>query len=56
MNILLLIFFGIAAVGLVVFLVRLNNKDEKVFEEEMNKDFPKSKEEEGDGDIETVIK
>jgi hypothetical protein len=56
MNILFLIFFGIAVIALIVFLVRRNNKDEKVFEGEMNKDYPISKEEKGDGDIETVIK
>ncbi len=56
MNWLFLILFGIAAIALIVFLVKRNNKDEKVFEDQMNNDYHKSKEEEGDTEIDEVMK
>ncbi len=51
-----LILFGIAVIGLIVFLVRRNQKDEKKFEQQMNDDFHKSKDEEGDTEIDEVMK
>jgi hypothetical protein len=56
MNVPFLIFFGIAVVALIVFLVRRNNKDEEVFEDQMNNDYHKSKDEEGDAEIDEVMK
>jgi hypothetical protein len=56
MNLPFLIIFGIAAIALIIFLVRRNNKDEKVFEDQMNNDYHKSKEEEGDAEIDEVMK
>lgn len=56
MNWLFLILFGIAAIVLIVFLIKRNNKDEKVFEDQMNNDYHKSKEEEGDAEIDEVMK
>ena len=51
-----LILFGIAVIGLIVFLVSRNQKDEKKFEQQMNDDYHKTKDEEGDTDIEEVVK
>jgi Tfp pilus assembly protein PilF len=42
--------------ALIVFLVRRNQKDEKKFEDQLKNDFPKSKEEEGDAEIDEVMK
>lgn len=56
MNWPLLIVFGIAAVALIVFLVWRNQKDEKQYENQLKNDFPKSKDEEGDTEIEDVMK
>jgi hypothetical protein len=52
MNWPFLVLFGLAAVALIVFLVRRNQKDEKKFEKQLNEDYPKSKDEEGDAAIE----
>lgn len=56
MNWFILIPVGIALIALVTFLVMRNQKDEKEFEEQMNNDYPKSKDEEGDVDAEEIIK
>ncbi len=56
MNWLLIIPFGIAVIALIVFLVRRNIKDEKEFEEQLKNDYHKTKDEEGDADIEEVTK
>lgn len=48
MNWPFLVLFGLAAVALIVFLVRRNQKDEKKFEKQLNEDYHKSKDEEGD--------
>lgn len=55
MNWLFLIFFAIAIAALIVFLVRRNLKDEKQFEKQVNNDYHKTKEEEGDIDTEEII-
>ncbi len=56
MNWLFLIIFSIAVIALIVFLVIRNRKDEKVFEEQINNDYPKPKTEEGDAPIEEALK
>ena len=56
MNWPFLIIFGIAVIVLIVFLVVRNRKDEKVFEEQINNDYPKPKAEEGDLPIEEALK
>lgn len=56
MNWLFLIFFGIAVVALIIFLVRRNVKDEKQFEEQLNNDYHKTKDEEADTDTEEIPK
>lgn len=56
MNIPLLIVIGIAAVALVVFLIMRNQKDEKEFERQLNNDYRKTKDEEGDIDTEEKTK
>jgi uncharacterized membrane-anchored protein YhcB (DUF1043 family) len=56
MNWFILIIFGIAVTALIVFLVKRNIKDEKVFEDQLKNDFHKSKDEEGDVEIDEVLK
>jgi len=56
MNWIILILFGIAAIALVVFLVMRNLKDKKEFEEQLNNDYRKAKDEEGDTDTEEIVK
>jgi FtsZ-interacting cell division protein ZipA len=56
MNITILILFGIAAIALVVFLVVRNQKDKNKLEDQLNNDFRKSKDEEGDVEIDEVMK
>lgn len=56
MNWIILILFAIAAIALVVFLVMRNLKDKKEFEEQLNNDYHKAKDEEGDTDTEEIVK
>ena len=56
MNWPVLILFGIAAIALIVFLVVRNQKDEKKLEDQLNNDYHKTKDEEGDTETEEVIK
>ena len=56
MNWPVLILFGIAAIALIVFLVRRNIKDEKQLEEKIKQDYHKSKDEEGDAEVDNVLK
>ena len=56
MNPLLLIFIGIAAIALIVFLMIRNLKDKKQFEHDLNNDLPKNKKGEGDIEIDEVMK
>lgn len=56
MNWIILILFGIAVIALVVFLVMRNLKDKKEFEEQLNNDYRKTKDEEGDIDTEEIVK
>ena len=56
MNWPLLIIFGIAAIALIVFLVIRNQKDEKEFESQIKNDYRKTKDEEGDVEIDEKMK
>ena len=56
MNWLLLVFVGIAVVALIVFLVIRNVKDKKQFEEQLNNDYHKTINEEGETDAEEIPK
>lgn len=55
MNWPFLILFGIAVIALIVFLIVRNVKDEKIFEDQLNNDYTKSKEE-GDAPTEDALK
>ena len=56
MNWFVLIPVGTVLIALVTFLVMRNVKDERKFEQQLNDDYPKSKEEEGDTDFEESMK
>lgn len=56
MNWTVIIIVGIALLILVVFLVRRNMKDEKEFENQQKNDYHKTKDEEGDTEIDEVMK
>jgi FtsZ-interacting cell division protein ZipA len=55
MNWTVIVIVGIALIALIVFLVRRNAKDEKEFEQQQNNDYHKTKDEEGDIDIEEKL-
>jgi large-conductance mechanosensitive channel len=54
MNWNILIPVGVVLVALIVFMVLRNIKDEKKFEKQLNEDYHKSKDEEGDAEIDEV--
>jgi hypothetical protein len=54
MNWTVLILFGIGAIALIVFLIVRNQKDEKVFEDQIKNDYHKTKDEEDDTEIDEV--
>lgn len=56
MNWPIIIGAGILAIALIVFLVRQNNKDKRQLEEKIKKDYRHSKDEEGDAEIDEVMK
>jgi hypothetical protein len=56
MNWAVLIIVGIAAFTLLIFLIKRNQKDKKEFERQLNEDYPKAKDEEGDTDPEEFPK
>ena len=56
MNWYILIPFGIAAIVLIIFLVRRNQKDEKDFEKQLKDDYPKPDDENNDVEVEEVTK
>ena len=56
MNWLLIIVFAVAAISLIAFLVVRNQKDEKEFENQLKNDYRKTKDEEGDIEIDKTIK
>ena len=51
MNLPVLIFVGIAAVLFIAFLVIRNQKDKKEVIDQIKSDYPKSKDEEGEADV-----
>ena len=55
MNWFILIPFAAAVVILIVFLVRRNVKDERSVEDQLTNDYRKTKDEEGDIDIERTV-
>jgi hypothetical protein len=56
MNWPVLIIVGIAALALIIYLIVRNQKDEKSFEEKLKQDYHKSKDEEGDVEIDEKMK
>jgi hypothetical protein len=56
MNWLILIPVGVALVALIIFLIKRNQKDEAVFEEQLNNNYAKPKEDENDTDSEELTK
>ena len=56
MNWPLIIIFGIAAIVLIVFLVVRNQKDEREFENKLINDYRKTKDEEGEIEIDEAMK
>ena len=51
MNLPVLIFVGIAALLFIILLVIRNQKDKKEVIDQIKNDYPKSKDEEGDADV-----
>lgn len=47
---------GFTLIALLSFLIVRNYKDEEEVEQQLNEDYPKSKEEEGDIDAEELVK
>lgn len=56
MNWYILIPFGIAAIALIVFLVKRNQKDEKQFEQQLKDDYQKPKDAKTDDTIDEEVK
>ncbi|TWI81319.1 LPXTG-motif cell wall-anchored protein [Lacibacter cauensis] len=56
MNWPVLIIVGIALLLLIVFLVRRNQKDEQEFEQQLNNDYHKTKDEEGDVETDNSLR
>jgi uncharacterized membrane protein len=56
MNWHVIIIVGLFLILLLVFLIRRNQKDEQEFEQQLNNDFHKIKDAEGDVDSEEVVK
>lgn len=52
----IMILFGIGAIALISFLVIQNRKDEKGFEKQLKNDYHKTKDEEGDTEIDEITK
>jgi FtsZ-interacting cell division protein ZipA len=48
MNWFVIIIFGIAVIGLVVFTIIRNQKDKKEYEQKLKNDYTKKKDKEGD--------
>lgn len=54
MNLPLIIVVAAAALALIVFLIIRNNKDEKKFENQLDNDYHKPRNEEGDIDVDDL--
>jgi hypothetical protein len=52
MNWLLIVLIGVAALLLIIVLAKLNRKDQQRFTDQLNSNYRKSKDEEGDAEIE----
>ncbi len=55
MNWPILIFFGMAAIALVIWLARRNQKDEKKFEQQLNSEFKKDPADSDDPETDEVV-
>jgi len=51
MNWFIIISVGIAVIALIVFLMVRNQKDEKIFEKQLNDNYPKTKHQEDDSPV-----
>lgn len=56
MNWFLIIPLGVGGIALIIFLIVRNQKDEKEFESQLKNDYHKTKDEEGDIDIDERMK
>lgn len=56
MNYIVIIIVGVLGLGLIIFLIWTNIKDERKFKQQLNDDYHKPKDDEGDIDAEKVIK
>jgi len=56
MNLTVLLIVGAIGLGLIIFLVWSNIRDERAFKRQLKDDYPKSKDEEGDIDIDEITK
>jgi hypothetical protein len=56
MNWLILIIPGVLAMALIIFLVRQNLKDKRSLTNQLNRNYRKSKDQEGDVELEDVPK
>lgn len=56
MNWIVLILVGFIVLALLLFIIFRNQKDKEQLEGQLNQDFHKSKEEEGDEDTEQALK
>ncbi|MEO7485598.1 MAG: hypothetical protein ABIU77_00800 [Ferruginibacter sp.] len=54
MNWLIIIIVGILGIALIAFLIIRNQKDEKVFEKQLDNDYPKPRNEEDDIEIDKL--
>jgi len=52
MNWYIIIPSGLVIIGLIVFMIRHNHKEKKIFENELNTNYPKSKHEDDNGEVE----
>ena len=55
MNWIILILFGIGAVALIIFMIRRNLEDKKEFEQKIQHDYRKPKNDKGDIETEEVL-
>lgn len=54
MNLTVIIFVAVAALVILILLVVKNQKDKKEVIDQMKKDYPKSKDEEGNADVDNT--
>lgn len=55
MNWPIIIIFSVAALALIIFLIVRNQKDETDFEKQLNRNYRRPRDEEGDIDIEEKV-